>query len=154
MPRPWVEATALLAAHGFRAGPPFKPQSPWNRLMSQNIDYAFLARVDAVAKPTVFGALDRLAAFIEAKRCGQGIQLEEIEALHERRRIAVGDSPAAPAGVRDRGVQIWTLLLDGTRDRSLGFAWLKGGGREDLQAALTRVALRKGIQPHPAAYAA
>lgn len=122
--------------------------------MRQNIDYAFLTRVDAVARPTVFGSLDRLALFIEGKRCGQGILLEEVEDIHARRRMAIGDSPAAPEGVRDRGVQIWTLMLDGSRDRSLGFAWLNGGGREGLEAALSRAALRKGVQPHPTAWAA
>lgn len=122
--------------------------------MAQSVDFAFLTRVDAVAKPTVVSSLDRLAEIIEGRRHGQTIHLEEIEDLHERRRMAVGDSPAAPDGLRDRGVQIWTLLLDGSRDRSLGFAWLKGGGREELQQALTRIALRKGGRPHPLAYAA
>ena len=122
--------------------------------MRQNIDYAFLTRVDAVARPIVFGSLDRLALFIESKRSGQGILLEEVEDIHARRRMAIGDSPPAPDDVRDRGVQIWTLLLDGSRDRSLGFAWLNGGGREDLEDALSRAALRKGVQPHPTAWAA
>lgn len=122
--------------------------------MAQSVDYAFLTRVDAVAKPTVVASVDRLADLIEGQRRGQAIHLEEIEDLHERRRMAVGDSPPAPEGRRDRGVQIWTLLLDGSRDRSLGFAWLNGGGREELQQALTRAGLRKGGQPHPWAHAA
>lgn len=115
--------------------------------MTQSIDYAFLARIDAVAKPTVVGSLDRLARLIESRRYGQAIVLEEIEDIHARRRMAVGEGPAAPEGLRDRGVQIWTQLIDGTRDRSLGFAWLRGGGREELQRALTKVGLRKGLDP-------
>lgn len=115
--------------------------------MAQSIDFAFLARLDAVAKPTIVGSLDRLAQLIEDRRYGQAIVLEEIEDLHARRRVATGDGPAAPEGLRDRGVQVWALLTDGTRDRSLGFAWLRGGGREELQNALTRIGLRKGLDP-------
>lgn len=144
---PWIEAGPLLAAagHEFVANP--KPLSPWRRLMSDKIDYAFLPRIDAVAKPTIVGSLDRLAQIIEGKRFGQAIMLEEIEDLHARRQMATGDGPDAPAGLRDRGVQIWTQLIDGGRDRSLGFAWLRGGGREELQQALTKVGLRKGLDP-------
>ena len=139
---PWIEATALVAAAGFALATDTTPPSPWSRLMSRNIDYAFLPRIDAVAKPTVVSSLARLAQLIEGKRFGQGIMLEEIEDLHARRRMATGDGPPAPEGLRDRGVQVWALMLDGSRDRSLGFAWLRGGGREDLQRALTYAGLR------------
>lgn len=115
--------------------------------MTQSIEYAFLTRIDTVAKPTIVGSLDRLAQLIEARRHGQAIMLEEIGDLHARRRMAIGDGPGAPEGLRDRGVQIWTQLIDGTRDRSLGFAWLRGGGREELQMALTKIGLRKGLDP-------
>ncbi|WP_426041531.1 hypothetical protein [Brevundimonas sp. TWP2-3-4b1] len=108
--------------------------------MSQNIDYAFLTRIDDVARPTVCASLDALARHVDRKRRGQGILIEEIEDIRARRHIACGDADPAPAGQRDRGVQIFTLCLDGARDRSLGFAWLKGGGREAMVAALTRVA--------------
>lgn len=143
----WTEAGPLLAAAGLALAPLSPPPSAWRRLMTQSIDYAFLARIDAVAKPTVVGSLDRLARLIESRRYGQAIVLEEIEDIHARRRMAVGEGPAAPEGLRDRGVQIWTQLIDGTRDRSLGFAWLRGGGREELQRALTKVGLRKGLDP-------
>ena len=62
----WIEAGPLLAAAGHRLAPPSPPPSPWNRLMTQNIDYAFLTRIDAVAKPTIVGSLERLAELIEA----------------------------------------------------------------------------------------
>lgn len=144
---PWIETHALLGAHGFAVATDLRPPSPWRTLMAQSIDYAFLSRIDAVARPTIVGSLDRLAQLIEDRRHGQPIMLEEIDGLHARRRMATGDSPPAPEGLRDRGVQVWTQLLDGSRDRSIGFAWLKGGGRDDLQQALTRVGLRKGLDP-------
>ncbi len=145
---PWSEATAMLAAHGFVAGQPPPPQSAWSRLMSHKIEYAFMSRLDAVARPVIFTSLNSLAAYIDRKRYGQGIQLEEIGDLHARRRMATGEGPDAPTGLRDRGVQIYTTLLDGGRDRSMGFAWLKGGGLEELQIALTRVGIAKGHDPH------
>lgn len=141
MRRPWTEATALLAAHGFACTPP--PPLKGLIPMSAEIRFAFLARIDAVARPTVFQTLDRLAAHIEGQRFGQAIQLEEIAELRRRRAMATGQADAAPDGRRDRGVQIWTLLLDGSRDRSLGFAWLDGQGRETLQGALERAAFQK-----------
>lgn len=145
MARPWSEAAALLAftdCHpgAGRDGPIPPPRSIWSRLMSQSIDYAFLPRIDDVSRPTVCHSLDSLARHVDRLRRGQGILIEEIEDIRARRHIACGDAAPAPAGQRDRGVQIFALCLDGTRDRSLGFAWLKGGGREAIQAALTRVA--------------
>lgn len=138
---PWSETPALLAAAGHAPGPLPPPPSIWSRLMSKNIEYAFLSRIDALTRPRAFTTLSALARFIENQRHGQSIQLEEIEDIHARRRMATGEGPAAPdAGLRDRGVQIHTLYLDGGRDRSMGFAWLKGGGREDLQRALEQVA--------------
>ncbi|WP_157072483.1 hypothetical protein [Brevundimonas bacteroides] len=121
--------------------------------MKDQIDYAFLTRVDAVARPVAFPSIDKLAAHIERRRQDRTIILEQIEDIHERRRMAQGDSPPAPQGLRDRGVQIFTLLPDGTRDRSLGFAWLRGGGRERLQDALTRVGIRSGRDPRRAVMA-
>lgn len=148
---PWIEATALLAAAGFTPATNLRPESPWRRLMTQSIDYAFLPRIDAVSKPTVVGNLARLAQLIDTRRHGQAIQLEEIEDIHARRRQASGTGPSAPVGMRDRGVQIWTLMMDGSRDRSLGFAWLRGGGREDLQRALMMAGLSSGLTSRAAA---
>lgn len=150
---PWSEAIPLLASAGFAGGPPPKPETPWSRLMKDQIDYAFLTRVDAVARPVAFPSIEKLAAHIERRRQDRTIILEEIEDIHERRRMAQGDSPSAPRGLRDRGVQIFTLLPDGSRDRSLGFAWLRGGGRERLQDALTRVGIRSGRDPRRAVMA-
>ena len=113
--------------------------------MSQSIDYAFLPRIDDVSRPTVCHSLDSLARHIERKRFGQGILIEEIDDIRARRHIADGVCAPPPSGQRDRGVQIFTLCLDGSRDRSLGFAWLKGGGREELQTALERAALSQGL---------
>lgn len=136
--RPWSEATALLAAHGHAAGPLPPPKSIWSRLMSQNIDYAFLPRIDAVSRPTVCADIDSLARRIHRLRRGQAIQVEEIEDIRAQRHQVCGDADPAPNGQRDRGVQIIALCLDGSRDRSLGFAWLKGGGRDAMVSALTR----------------
>lgn len=112
--------------------------------MSQSIDFAFLPRIDAVSRPVVFTSLIGLARYIERKRFGQGIQLEEIEGIHAQRNMVAGDAGTPRDGLRDRGVQIHTLMLDGGFDRSMGFAWLRGGGREDLQAALLRAAAEQG----------
>lgn len=136
MRSPWVEAGALLAASGHALAPPPPPPTLRTRLMADHADFAFLSRMDATTKPIVFQSLNALADHIEGRRHGQAIQLDQVEDLHDQRRRATGAGEAAPEGQCDRGVQVWTLMLDGTRDRSLGYAWLKGEGRERLQIAM------------------
>lgn len=88
--------------------------------------FAFLRRIDPVTKPIVFpGGLAELARFIERERKGAAIQLEQVEDLEVR------GSPDLHTGV-----QIWILDMDNARDRSLGYAWLDGAGREVLEPAL------------------
>jgi hypothetical protein len=154
---PWSESAALLAAHDLAVPAELttRTQSIWSRLMSQSIDFAFLPRIDAVTRPVVFTDLSGLARYIERQRHGQAIQLEEIEDIHARRRMATGEGPAAPSpGLRDRGVQIHTRLIDGGIDRSMGFAWLRGQGRDALQAALLRAALDRPIHRQSLMHAA
>ncbi|MFN7129798.1 MAG: hypothetical protein ACK4OJ_12120 [Brevundimonas sp.] len=122
MRRPWFEAVPALAAAGVPADRiPITPLKA--NLMSA--DYALLPRIDTVAKPRVFPTLDALAASIERQREGQGLFLEEVQDL-------------LPLGAADqvRAVKVWTTDCDGGRDRMIGFAYLKGAGRELLEWAL------------------
>ncbi|VDC51410.1 hypothetical protein [Brevundimonas mediterranea] len=122
MNRPWFEAAPALAA----AGVPDDriPVTPMKaNLMSA--DYALLPRIDTVTKPRVFPSLDALAASIERQRQGQSLFLEEVQDLQ-------------PLGAADqvRAVKVWTTDCDGRQDRMIGFAYLKGAGRELLEWAL------------------
>lgn len=132
MPRPFIEAAALLAAQGFCALPPARGSVFSSRSIVLPITpsgsaarFAFLPRIDAVTKPFVFDDLPALARHIERQRQGQTMQLEDVEHLEF-------------AGSPDlhHGVQVWALDMAGDRDRSLGYAWLDGRGRETLEGAL------------------
>lgn len=130
MARPWFEAAPALAA----AGVPDDriPVTPMKaNLMSA--DYALLARIDTVAKPRIFPDLAALAASIERQRQGQGLILEEVQDLQ-------------PLGSPDqvRAVKVWTTDCDGRQDRMIGFAYLKGAGRDLLEWAL-RLARRPAV---------
>lgn len=130
MNRPWFEAAPALAA----ASVPDDriPVTPMKaNLMSA--DYALLARIDTVAKPRIFPDLAALAASIERQRQGQGLILEEVQDLQ-------------PLGSPDqvRAVKVWTTDCDGRQDRMIGFAYLKGAGRELLEWAL-RLARRPAV---------
>lgn len=103
--------------------------------------YALLTRLDERTRPTVFANLQALAAHIERARHGQQLELAEVEDLHFLWRAA-GGGQGIDAPERDLGVQVWTRLLDGSRDRCLGWAWLGGSGLEVLQRALLRAAQR------------
>lgn len=112
--------------------------------------YAILPRLNAVTKPIVFSDAAGLAAYIERRRGGQGLELVEIEDLHHQWRMEGGGQGVdAPEGARDRGVQVWTTDLGNNRDRCLGWAWLNGGGMEVLRDALRRAAERPahGVRP-------
>lgn len=141
--RPWIEATALLAAHGLvgtAAPTPYLRRYP----MTDGVRFAFITRLDAVTKPRVFPSIDALADHIEGMRFGQAIQVEEVEDLRFQWRSAAGrPEPVEPDARPDIGVQIWTLMLDNSRDRALGFAWLDGGSIDRLQPALERARRRR-----------
>lgn len=149
--RPHVEAAALLGAHGHAlAGAPYRP-SIWTLFAMQPAPFALLERLDKTTRPTVFPDLDALAAHVQRRRNGQGLDMQEIEDLHNQWRIEGGGVVNGveidpPEGIRDRGVQIWTTMIDGGRDRCLGFAWLNGGGLEELKAALRRAETKAARQ--------
>lgn len=141
--RPHFEAAAWLAAHGFGAVAK-GPIQPWRYPMTDGVRFAFITKLDAVTKPRVFQSLDALADHIEGLRFGQAIQVEEVEDLRFQWRSAAGrPEPVEPETRPDIGVQIWTLLMDNGRDRSLGFAWLDGGSIDRLQPALERARRRR-----------
>lgn len=132
MRRPWFEAGAALAAAGFSLKP--DPNAPvlgsiWTQPMIDLAAYAFLTRIDATTKPTVFPDLHHLARHIERRRLDAGldraIQLEEVEDLKF----------AGQPGLHT-GVQVWLLDMAHEREASLGYAWLRGEGRERLEPVL------------------
>jgi hypothetical protein len=136
---PWSEAAALMGAAGFSPPPAHYRPSIWSRYAMQPAPFALLPRIDAVTRPIVFADLNALAAHIERGRGQQGLELVEVEDLHFLWRAEGGGRGVdAPPPGSDRGVQVWTRLIDGGRDRCLGWAWLNGGGLETLQAALRR----------------
>lgn len=149
--RPHVEAAPLLGAHGH--APPTASYRPsiWTLFTMQPAPFALLERLDKTTRPAVFPDLDALAAHVQRARNGQGLDMQEIEDLHHQWRVEGGGvingvEVDMPEGVRDRGVQVWTTLIDGGRDRCLGFAWLNGGGLEELKAALRRAETKAARQ--------
>lgn len=134
--RPFIDGAVLLTAHGFPAPAPRNQSGARRALQCRKPDmprfpYALLPRLDATTKPYGFTALADLANHIERQRGDQSLQIEDVETLEFR------DVP----GLHD-GVEIWTLDLDGSRDRLIGYAWLSGKGRDALQPAL--YAARRG----------
>ena len=124
--RPWVEAGPLLAAAGMPLAPPTRTHPLIRSLTLSDLpDFAFTPRLDPATKPRIFPSLARLADHIERRRCGQPLELVDVEDIEIPGR----------AGLY-RGVQVFTLLLDNGRDRCLGCAWLGGHGRERLEPAL------------------
>lgn len=90
--------------------------------------FALAERLDGVTKPRVFQNTAGLARHIEAQRHGQAIELVDVE------DIEIPNQPGLYAGV-----QVFTLMIDGGRDRCLGYAWLEGRGRDSLEPALRAV---------------
>ena len=135
MRRPWFEAGPALAAAG-HAPPPPVGTAPmpalgciWTLPMIHDADFAFLTRINATTKPTVCASLLGLARHIERRRLALGgdraLQLEEVEDLQFANRPGL-----------HRGVQVWLLDMANERETSLGYAWLKGEGRDRLEPAL------------------
>ena len=124
MRRPWIEAGAMLAGAGFDGTPP-KPVHPIARslTMASKPNYAFLPRVDGVTRPVVCPDLMALARHIERQRGDQNLQLIEVEDIEYD-------------GVMHRGVKVMLLDLANDPERCLGFAWLRGSGRDVLEPAL------------------
>ena len=129
---PWFEARPALAAAGHSVFiDPAEPVlgSIWTQPMINLASFAFLTRIDATTKPTVFPDLHHLARHIERRRLEEpgdrGLQLEEVDDLQ------FAGHPGLPTGV-----QVWLLDLANERERSLGYAWLRGEGRERLEPVL------------------
>lgn len=126
---PWVEAAALLGAHGFDSTPP-KPEHPFARSlrMADFAPFAFTTRLEPTCKPRVFTSATALATHIEDLRQGRAIELVEVEDI---------EIPGQPGLYL--GVQIFTLDAGNSRDECLGYAWLGGKGRDRLEPALRAV---------------
>lgn len=108
--------------------------------MADLAPFAFAHRLDGTHKPRVFANAAGLARYIESQRHGQAIELADVEDIEIPGR----------AGLYT-GVQIFTLLIDGGRDRCLGWAWLDGHGRERLEPALRAARRDFGRTPDAAA---
>lgn len=93
--------------------------------MADFAPFAFAERLNGPAKPRVFAGATQLARHIERIRHGQAIELIDVEDI---------ELPGRPGLYT--AVQVFTLLLDGGRDRCLGYAWLDGKGRDRLEPAL------------------
>lgn len=121
---PFLEASALLAAHGHSAAPA-QPIHPVARslIMADMPNYAFLPRIDAVTRPIVCADLMALARHIERKRNGQSFQLIEVEDIEHDGRM-------------HQGVKVMLLDMANEPEACLGFAWLRGSGRAVLEPAL------------------
>lgn len=108
--------------------------------MSSDVRFAFLDRIDAVAKPRVFQSLTSLARWIESRRGNHGLHLVNVPDLRIEWLNANGrDHEPGTDRKKDAGVQVFTLMPDGTVERSLGYAWLDGADRERLEFALRAV---------------
>lgn len=92
--------------------------------LAMNPDFALVPDARPGTKPTVYRSLDDLVRRIHRDRAGQALQLND-DRLFVR-------SEAAPRKV----VAVYGLDQVGGRTRFIGYAWLKGQGREALQAAL------------------
>lgn len=125
MPRPWFECIPALAAAGHSLTLAATRGSAWTHPMVDTAQFAFLARLDPVTKPVVFSDIQSLARHIDRRSENCALQLEEVE-----------DLQFAGVDRLHRGVQVWRLDMCNDRDVSLGYAWLKGRGREMLDPAL------------------
>ncbi len=130
MRRPWFESGPALAAAGFPINlTAHRAASPLERIlrMAGMPDFAFAETLNGAAKPKAFADMGGLAAYIERHRNAQAIELVDVEdiTLEGRDEFLTG-------------VQVFTLLPDNGRDACLGYAWLKGQGRERLEPALRR----------------
>ena len=76
------------------------------------------------AKPLAYASLQGLARSLQARRAGRPIELVD------QAGVIAGHDQALP------GVSVWILDADGARTDSLGWAYLQGAGRQQLQAAI------------------
>lgn len=95
--------------------------------LAMNPDFALVPDARPGTKPTVYRSAEDLARRIHRERAGQALQLKDD-------RLLVRSEPAPR-----RVVAVYGLDQVGGRTRFIGYAWLKGQGREALQAALEAV---------------
>jgi hypothetical protein len=112
MRRPWFESGPALAFTNHAPPPPAGTATPpalgciWTLPMidtcchpgeGRGADFAFLTRIDATTKPTVWADLHGLARHIERRRLAlpgdRAIQLEEVEDLQFANRRGLGIYP-------------------------------------------------------------
>lgn len=121
-----------------RATPPGRAPSPTATFIEAAMAYARSPRMpnpdvrfalvreptNPLARPVAYPTAADLARAIHVDRAGAPIELQD----------------AVPLNIRDwgevLGVAVWTLGEGGDRHRYIGWAWLDGGGRQQLQAAL------------------
>lgn len=128
---PWIEHTALLGAHGHAVS--VLPLSVIRNMlrrpaMPHAARYA-LVREPQVSthKPTVFHALHGLAQSVHRQARGGPVQLEDAYL-----EFAGETSPR-------KGVNVWALdPLTMDKTAFIGWAWLDGGDRTLLSAAMPR----------------
>lgn len=95
------------------------------RMPNPDVRFALVREpTNPLALPVAYPMLSELARAIHVDRAGAPIELQD----------------AVPLNIRDwgevLGVAIWTLGEGGDRHRYIGLAWLDGGGRRQLEAAL------------------
>ncbi len=95
------------------------------RMDDPNVRFALVREpTNPLAKPVAYARLCDLARAIHVERGDAAIELQD----------------RAPLNIRDwgevLGVAVWALDESGARTRLIGWAWLDGGGRRQLQAAL------------------
>jgi hypothetical protein len=95
------------------------------RMPSSDVRFALVREpTNPLAMPVAYPMMSDLARAIDVDRAGAAIELQD----------------NVPLNIRDWGevfgVAVWTLGEGGDRHRYLGWAWLDGGGRGPLEAAL------------------
>lgn len=128
---PWIEATALLGAHGHAVS--VLPLSVIRNMlrrpaMPDAVRYALVRDPgNSLHKPSVFESLHSLALSIHRQLGSRPVQMED--AFLEFR----GETTPR------KGVNIWRLdPLTGDKDGFIGWAWLDGGDRFLLSARMPR----------------
>jgi hypothetical protein len=103
--------------------------------MPEGLDYALLTRPETSAKPRAYPSLHALAGAIHRARRGAGLQLHN------------GDLRAREDAEPRRVVSVFALDAEGQAERFIGAAWLAGGDRRALEAALRAAQPEAGLVP-------
>ena len=125
---PFLEAVALLAAHGFPILPFATNRRPRMPATSNGDPFRFaLFRDQRAQKPLGFPDIDALARHIQRQRAERGLLLEPKADLELE-----GDTVDRP------GVSVFATDADGNREILIGHAYIEGQPVELLQAAIRR----------------